>query len=109
MSKCTWKYAFAMVAWLVGSIGSAWAAPYLAIFGNDAENKVYHFYIDESEGETNSIPFLFSPNEANVTEAQIFTTLNRRDQATLYPADPATVNAGDTNGYWGAYAMANGR
>ena len=107
MSKCTWKYAFAMVAWLVGSIGSAWAAPYLAIFGNDAENKVYHFYIDESEGETNSIPFLFSPNEANVTEAQIFTTLNRRDQATLYPADPATVNAGDTNGYWGAYAMAN--
>ena len=83
------------------------AAPFLAIFGGDAENKVYHFYIDESAGETNSIPFVFTPNEANVTEAQIFTTLNRRDQATLNPADPATVVAGDTNGYWGAYAMAN--
>lgn len=96
-----------MLAGTVLLSGSAWAAPFLSIFGGDAENKVYHFYIDESAGETNSIPFLFTPNEANVTEAQIFTTLNRRDQATLSPADPNTVNAGDTNGYWGAYAMAN--
>jgi len=87
--------------------GSAFAAPFLSIFGGDAENKVFHFYIDESAGETNAMPFVFTPNEANVTEAQILTTLNRRDQATLYPADPNTINAGDTNGYWGAYAMAN--
>lgn len=89
------------------SATAALAAPYLAMFGSDAENRVYHFYIDESAGETNLVTFEFSPNDGTITTAEIFTTLNRRDQATLYPADPNSVVAGDTNGYWGAYAMSD--
>jgi hypothetical protein len=38
--------------------------------------------------ETNLISLEFWPNDGTPTTAEIFTTLNRRDQATLYPADP---------------------
>lgn len=84
---------------------SANAAPYLAMFGSDAENRVYHFYIDESAGETNVVAFEFWPNDGAPTVAEIFTTLNHRDLATLAPPDPATVAQGDASGYWGAYTM----
>lgn len=87
--------------------GAAWAQPYLEIFDVNAENRVYHFYIDESVGETNSIKIEFFPNAANVTQVEVYTTLNRRDQATLSPPSGDSVVAGDTNGYWGAYTMAD--
>ncbi|HOW97713.1 MAG TPA: alpha-amylase family glycosyl hydrolase [Kiritimatiellia bacterium] len=87
--------------------GTSLAASSLSIFGSDAENRVYHFFIDESAGETNVITFEFWPNDGTPTVAEIFTTLNHRDQATLSPPDPNTVAQGDASGYWGAYTMAD--
>lgn len=84
----------------------AWGdPPYLDMFGANAENRVYHFYIDESAGESNVVQFTFWPNTAS-TEAQIVTTLNRRDDATL---DTPDWDGALNTGYWIAYPMtANG-
>jgi glycosidase len=85
---------------------AVWAdPPYLEMFGGNAENRVYHFYIDESAGESNVVQFSFWPNTAS-TEAQIVTTLNRRDEATL---DTPDWNGALNSGYWIAHPMtANG-
>jgi hypothetical protein len=71
------KSAFVVGFLVLSVLQSVVAAPYLAIFGEDGENKVYHFYIDESAGETNS----FRSNSGRTTDshqAEIYTTLNRR-------------------------------
>jgi len=107
MSIGNWKRWMSVFGVLIGLSASAFAQPFLEIFDVDAENRVYHFYIDESAGGTNSIKIEFFPNAANVTQVEVYTTLNRRDQATLSPPSGDTVVAGDTNGYWGAYTMTN--
>lgn len=101
---------------LLGSWFAAWvllalplaasAAPYLAIFGGDAENKVYHFFIDESAGETNSVSIEFWPNEA-ADDVELYSNLNRRDFATLSPPDANLVSAEAPNPteYWRATNM----
>ncbi len=86
---------------LVITVQAAWSQPYLAIFDANAENRVYHFFIDESGGESNAVEFAFWPN-TGATEAQIVTTLNRRDQATL---DNPDWNGNLDSGYWIAYPM----
>jgi len=70
------KRLFAVLAAILVLASAAGAAPYLALFGSDAENRVYHFYINESAGETNVVTFEFWPNDGTPTEAQVFTTLN---------------------------------
>ncbi len=91
---------------LAGSL-SAWAAPWLQVNGTSGEYATFHYYIDESEGETDQIQVEFWPNEAQVEKVELWSNLNNRDFATLYPADPNTVNPGD-EGYWTAHTMTHG-
>ena len=103
------RFAFALILIVAAMASSAFAVPYLEIFGGDGENKVFHFFIDESASETSTMDITFWPNEGNVTQAELFSNLNRRDLATLTPPDANTVVAGDTSVYWGAHTLtANG-
>ena len=105
MHAGTWLGLFVGTFLLAGAV---MAQPYLEIFGENGENKVYHFYIDESAGDSETFEVTLWPNEGNVTEAQLFSTLNNRDRATLYSPDANTVTVGDTN-YWTAFTLtANG-
>jgi glycosidase len=102
MNNVSWKRFVAVIGLFVGVAGSAMAQPLLEMFDVNAENRVYHFYIDESIGETNAVVFKFTPNTGGITEAQVVTTLNRRDDATL--TDPDWNGALNT-GYWRAHPM----
>ena len=84
------------------------AAPWMQVNGAGSDYATYHYYIDESAGQKDSILVEFWPNEGNVQAVELYSNLNRRDKATLTPPDPSMVVAGDTNPYFGAYTMQNG-
>ncbi len=78
-----------------------------------------HVFVDETKAD--SIPFtmVFAPGQANVTQVELYTNLNRRDKATIpytdangiateegiEPIDGNTVAAGDDSHYFKAYTM----
>ncbi|HJT80532.1 MAG TPA: hypothetical protein VJ719_04985 [Chthoniobacterales bacterium] len=93
--------------------------PVLTVNGLNANYTTTHVFVDETLGD--SIPFVisFAPGQANVTEAEVFTNLNRRDKATvtytngsgfqteegIQPFDNNLINAGDDTHYYKAYPM----
>ena len=97
------RHLFLSTIVLIGALtSSAWAQSFLAMFDANAENRVFHFYIDEAGGETADVDFSFSPNAGGIAEAQVVTTLNRRDYATL---DTPDWNGALDSGYWIAHPM----
>lgn len=98
---------------------AAAAQPVLTVNGTSANYTTSHVFIDEVN-DTNFPTFncVLTPNEANVTEAQLFTNLNQRDRAGLdangdgihdgiLPPDGSLITAAMTNTYYRAYTMAN--
>ncbi|MBU0677328.1 MAG: thrombospondin type 3 repeat-containing protein [Verrucomicrobia bacterium] len=83
----------------------AFAAPYMQVNGGNGDYATFHYYIDESEGQTDSILVEFWPNEGNIQTVELFSNLNRRDLATLTPQDANSVVPGDASSYYGAYTM----
>ncbi len=98
-----------------GTIGD----PVLTVNGLNANYTTTHVFVDETHGD--SIPFSisFSPGQANITAAEVFTNLNRRDKATttytdshgilteegIEPYDGNLINANDDTHYYKAYTM----
>lgn len=93
--------------------------PVLTVNGVSANYTTTHVFIDELN---NPVPPTFScvltPNEANVTEAELFTNLNQRDRAALdangdgipdgiLPPDGSLITSAMTNTYFRAWVMTN--
>ena len=95
-------------------------SPKLTANGVNANYTTEHLYIDEIAGDSIPVTVVFKPNVANVDPAtvQVYTNLNRRDQATLpytdanglateegiSPPSGDVVGTND-NHYYKAYAM----
>ena len=98
-----------------GTIGD----PVLTVNGLNANYTTSHVFVDETKGD--SIPFVisFAPGQANITDAEVFTNLNRRDKViTTYtdgngilteegiePYNGDLISAGDDTHYYKAYTM----
>ena len=93
--------------------------PVLTVNGLNANYTTTHVFVDETLGQ--SVPFVisFAPGQANITAAEVFTNLDRRDKATvtytngsgfqteegIQPFDGNLINAGDDTHYYKAYTM----
>jgi glycosidase len=96
---------------------SSGVPPILTVNGVNADYGMTHVFINEVANDVVPLTILFTPNAANVVEADVFSNLNRRDHAGLdangdgiedgiLPPDGNTIATGDTNNYYEAYAMA---
>lgn len=92
--------------------------PVLTVNGLSANYTTTKLFVDEIAGDSIPLNIVFQPGEANITSAEVFTNVNRRDRADLdadsdgYPdgisgPDGATIAAGDDSHYFKAYAMTN--
>lgn len=90
--------------------------PALTINSLNADYTTTHVFVDENAGDSMPLTILFSPNTPNVTTAEVFSNLNRRDRAVLdangdgiedgiVPPDGGAIVAGDDNNYYKAYPM----
>jgi glycosidase len=97
-----------------GTIGQ----PILTVNNVNANYSISKVFVDEIAGDSSPLNIVFQPGEANVTAAEIFTNVNRRDRADMdadndgYPdgvvvPDGAALVAGDDTQYFKAYTMAN--
>lgn len=99
--------------------GAALAQPSLTINSTSANYTTTHVFIDELNNPTPPMfTCVLTPNEANVTEAELFTNLNNRDRAGLdangdgiqdgiFPPDGTAITAAMTNTYFRAWVMTN--
>jgi hypothetical protein len=90
--------------------------PVLTVNGINGDYGTTHVFVNEVSNDAVPLTILFTPNAANVVEADVFSNLNRRDHAGLdangdgiedgiLPPDGNTIATGDTNNYYEAYAM----
>jgi len=90
--------------------------PSLTIDGLNANYTTTKLFIDEVVGESIPLAIVFQPGESNVTEAEVFTNLNRRDRAEIdgdgdgYPdgisgIDRDSLVAWDDGHYYKAWPM----
>ena len=91
--------------------------PVLTVNGINADYGTTHVFVNEVSNDAVPLTILFFPNApTNVTEADVFSNLNRRDRANLdangdgvpdgiLPPDGNSIATGDTNNYYEAYAM----
>ncbi len=93
--------------------------PELYINGVPGNYTTTKFFIDEVAGDTKPLQIVFRPNAGDpLTDVEIFSNLNRRDFATntylrgselveegIWPPDGHTINVGDDDRYYKAYAM----
>ena len=95
------------------------AQPSLTVNSTEANYTTSHVFVDEVNDVTfPALTCVLTPNEANVTEAELFTNLNNRDRAGLdangdgiddgiLPPDGALITSAMTNTYFQAYVMTN--
>ena len=97
------------------SIGTA-GDPVLTVNGLNGDYTTEHLFVDEVAGDTLPVTIVFTPGQPNVTNAEVFSNLNRREYATndangdgiedgIVPPDGNTILAGNTNNYYRAYTM----
>jgi hypothetical protein len=75
--------------------------------GVNGDYAAFHYYIDESQGQSDTTFIEFWPSEGTVTQVELWSNLNKRDLATLTPDPPEAVNVGEANHYFCAYTMSN--
>ncbi len=91
--------------------------PALTVNGVNADYTTTHVFVDEVAGDSIPLTILFTPWQPNVTNAEVFSNLNRRNYATvdangdgiedgIVPPDGNTILVGNTNNYYEAYTMA---
>ncbi|GAB4172192.1 MAG: hypothetical protein Fur0032_11590 [Terrimicrobiaceae bacterium] len=91
--------------------------PTLTINGLNANYTTTKLFVDEIAGDSLPLEIVFSPGEANVTDVEIYTNLNRRDRADddangdgyddgISALDGNSLAAGDDAHYYKAYDMA---
>lgn len=97
-----------------GQIGQ----PSLTVNNLNANYTTTKLFVDEIAGDSIPLNIVFAPGEANVTEVEVYTNLNRRDRADDdangdgYDDGISAINgndlvAGDDNHYYKAYTMTN--
>ena len=90
--------------------------PVLTVNGVNANYATTHVFVDEAANDAVPLTILFSPGQANITAAEVYSNLNRRDRATadangdgiedgIVPPDGNTIVAGDDGNYYKAYTM----
>jgi hypothetical protein len=95
-----------------GQIGQ----PVLTVNNLNANYTTSKLFVDEIAGDSIPLSMVFQPSELNVTDAEIYTNLNRRDRADVdangdgYPdgvagPDGNTIIAGNDSHYFKAYTM----
>ncbi|MDQ6860872.1 MAG: hypothetical protein M3032_06925 [Verrucomicrobiota bacterium] len=97
-----------------GTIGD----PSLTVNGVSANYTTTHVFVDETKGDSVPFTIVFSPGQPNVTAAEVFTNLDRRDKATtphtvngisteegIVPFDGNSLVAGDDSHYFKTYTM----
>jgi glycosidase len=106
-----------LVASLLFAAFTAAAQPVLTVNGVSANYTTTHVFIDEANGgPVPTFTCVLTPNEANVTEAEIFSNLNNRDRAGLdangdgihdgiLPPDGTLITSAMTNTYYQAHVM----
>jgi hypothetical protein len=115
MKKIHRRILFLLIA-IAGLAVSARAQPTLTINGVTADYGATHVFVNEVANDEVPLVILFSPNVANIAEADVFSNLNRRDHAAMdadgdgiadgiLPPDGNAIATGDTNNYYEAYAM----
>ncbi|MEP4050229.1 MAG: hypothetical protein ABJN80_15420 [Luteolibacter sp.] len=93
-------------------------APVLTVNNLNANYTTTKVFVDEIAADLTHLDIVFQPGEANVTEAEIYTNVNRRDRADTdadsdgYPdgisgLDGNSLIAGDDSHYYKAYTMTN--
>jgi len=103
----------AVFTFTMGTMGD----PALTVNGLSANYTTTHVFVDEIAADSIPLTVRFTPNVANVTNAEVFSNLNRRDRATLdangdgiedgiVPPDGNLIAAGDDNNFYKAYTMA---
>jgi hypothetical protein len=78
----------------------------VSVNGNETDGNygLRRFYLDEVAGDASELTVKFKPNAAGaVSDVEVFTNLNRRDNAVL-EENPSTVTS-SSNTYFRAYAM----
>src|SRR5581483_5494297 len=99
----------------IGTIGD----PVLTVNGVSANYTTTHVFVDETKGDSVPFTILFAPGQANVTAAEVFTNLNRRDKVTtpytdangiateegIEPINGDLIIAGNDSHYYKAYTM----
>jgi glycosidase len=106
----------AVMAFLGAAASANAQTPALTVNGINANYGVTHIFVNEVSNDAAPLTILFSPNVANVVEADVYSNLNRRDHVAMdangdgiedgvLPPDGNTVATGDTNNYYEAYAM----
>jgi hypothetical protein len=93
------------------------AQPVLTVNGTSANYTTSHVFVDEvNDTSFPTFTCVLTPNEANVTEAELFTNLNNRDRAGLdangdgihdgiLPPDGTLITSATSNTYYRAYVM----
>lgn len=95
-----------------GSVGD----PVLTVNGLNANYTTTKFFIDEVNGGTENVAIVFEPGKPNITAAEVYTNLDRRDRANedansdgyhdgVVGVDGNTIVAGDDSHYYKAYTM----
>ena len=90
--------------------------PVLTVNGLNANYTTTKLFVDEIAGDSIPLSIVFAPGEANVTQAEIYTNLNRRDKADddangdgyddgISAIAGNDLVAGDDAHYYKAYAM----
>lgn len=90
--------------------------PVLSVGGLNANYTTSKLFVDEIAGDSIPLPITFSPGQANVTQVEVYTNLNRRDRADVdanadgYPdgvsgPDGNAIVAGDDTQYYQAHPM----
>lgn len=97
-------------------VARMFAAPVLTINELNANYTTTKVFVDEIAGDSIPLQISFQPNEANITDAEIYTNVNRRDRASLDADDDgyadgisgidgALLVAGNDDHYYKAYTM----
>ncbi len=98
-----------------------WAVdPVLTVNGTSANYTTTHVFVDEIRDTAfPQLALILTPNEANVTSAEVFTNLNNRDRANadtnsdgipdgILPPDGATITTASANTYYQVWTMSPG-
>jgi hypothetical protein len=103
-----------------GSSSGTSGVPVLTVNGLNADYTTEHLFVDEVAGDSVPVNVVFSPDTNNVTEADVFSNLNRRNHVTqlytnstypngveegIVPPDGNLISTGDDSHYYKAYAM----
>lgn len=111
-------FSLLIAAWLLPA-RSASADPVLTVNTLNADYTTTHVFIDEvNDTVFPTLTCVLTPNEANVTAAELFSNLNNRDRAGLdangdgiddgiLPPDGSLITSAMTNTYYQAYVMTN--